>query len=139
LEQAISYRTSGKVAFKAFGLLLLLLFLAFNPIVLHQRFWDVSRVLRSVLVGTAELAIGIGLILLRRWAAVAVSLLAIYAAITIPSEYNAALRLVVLSPAILTVTFWGSLDQSFTRRDLVWIAVAIAISGVVEYVAFLLR
>jgi hypothetical protein len=111
----------------------------FNPIVLHHRFWDITRIFRSVLIHSAQLAIGIGLIASRKWAAVAVSLVAIYVAAAIPSEYSVALRLWVLIPALLTLAFWGSLDRASARRETLWIALAISVSGLVEYVAFLRR
>src|ERR1700674_4615551 len=78
-------RVVGRVIFGTVCLSAILLFLLWNPLVLRPRFWNATVVVRSLFIDVALLLIGVGLILLRRWAALLASVLAVYVAIDFTS------------------------------------------------------
>ncbi len=139
MEQALTYRDAGKVVFRVLGIAVLASFLVSNPIVLRPRFWTTAVVVRSLILNAAQLAIGMELIRLRRWAAAIASLVAAYAAFTLGQDVHFALRLILLMPLLLTVMFWASLEWSFKRRDCLYLLAAIAMSALFQYIAFLRR
>jgi hypothetical protein len=70
--------TNGKLLFKLAGASSLLLLLFANPLVLRPRFWSVSVVARSLTIDVTLFLVGLGLICLRKWAAVLSSTVAGY-------------------------------------------------------------
>jgi hypothetical protein len=88
------------------------------------------------------LLIGIGLISLRRWAALLASLLAIYVAIDFKSTeggFGVPLVLGLLIPAILTVVFWRDLVWGDKRRDLLWTIAILIVTAAFHYAAFVIK
>jgi len=105
-------RALGHVLFRTVGLCAVLLFLLWNPLVLRPRFWSATVVVRSLSIDAALLLIGVGLIRLRRWAALLASVLAVYVAIDSASTgggLGVPLTLCLLTPLPLTVVFWPRL------------------------------
>jgi hypothetical protein len=143
MEQASpNKRTVARVMFATLGLCAVLLFLLWNPIVLRPRFWSATVVIRSLSIDTALLLIGVGLILLRRWAALLASALGVYAAIDFKSTgggIGVPLTLGLLIPLLLTVVFWQDLVWGEKRRDLLLTLASLIVSGLFQYAAFVIR
>jgi hypothetical protein len=77
MEQTISFRdTLGRMVFRIMGGLALLLALLWNPMVLRPRFWNATVVAREVAVEVTLIVVGIGLVCVRKWAAIGVSVVA---------------------------------------------------------------
>jgi hypothetical protein len=108
MEQANSNkRLLGHVMFGTVALCAVLLFLLWNPLVLRPRFWNAAVILRSLSIDTGLLVIGVGLIRLRRWAALLASVLAAYVAVNFAAAteggLGAPLTLSLLAPLPLTL------------------------------------
>jgi hypothetical protein len=69
-------RLVGHIVFGNVGGCAILLFLLWNPLVLRPRFWNAWVIVRSFSIDAALLLIGVGLIHLRRWAALSAAALA---------------------------------------------------------------
>jgi hypothetical protein len=140
MEQANSNkRAVGRVMFRTVGLCALLLFLLWNPLILRPRFWNASVVVRSFSIDTALLAIGIGLIRLRRWAALLASVLGACVAIDFAitgGGLGVPLTLSFLTPLPLTVVFWRDLVWGNRRRDLLLALASLILSALFHYAAF---
>jgi hypothetical protein len=135
-------RTVARVMFTTAGLCTILLFLLWNPLVLRPRIWGATVVIRSLSIDAALLIIGIGLIRLRRWAALLASVLAVYAAIDFKGTgggLGVPLTLGLLIPLLLTVVFWRDLEWGDRRGDLLLTLASLIVSGLFLYAAFVVR
>ena len=104
--------------------------------------WGATVVVRSLSIDAALLLIGTGLVLLRRWAALLASVLAVYVAIDLKSiggGLGVPLTLGLLIPLLLTVVFWRDLVWGDTRRDLLLALASLIASGLFHYAAFVIR
>ena len=135
-------RVVGRVIFGTVGLSAILLFLLWNPLVLRPRFWSATVVVRSLSIDTALLVIGVGLIRLRRWAALAASVFAAYVAIDFVATsggLGVPLTLSLLTPVPLTLIFWRELVGGDKRRDLLLAVAGLMVSALFHYAAFVIR
>jgi hypothetical protein len=144
----VNPRTHSNVVFRILGFCAVLLFLLCNPLVLRPRFWSASIVLWSVTLDAALLVVGIGLVFLRRWAALLASVLGAYVAMhfAIASKgtgFGAPLILVLLMPLLiclpLTVVFWKNLVPGDRRRDPLFVLAGLIIIALLHYLAFVIR
>jgi hypothetical protein len=89
------------------------------------------------------LVIVIGMLSLRRWAALLASvIIAVAAAIGLGTGTDSAgliLELILVAPLLLTVLFWKTLTWGDGRREALIAASGITVSAVVNCLAFLLR
>jgi hypothetical protein len=134
-------RTVARVVFATLGLCAILLFLLWNPLVLRPRFWSARVVVRSLSIDTALLVIGVGLILLRRWAALLASVLAACVAISFAkagSGLGLPLTLGLLTPLPLTLVFWRDLVWGDNRRDLLLAFASLIVSALGHGLAFVI-
>lgn len=142
-EQVSSAKSAvARVMFTTVGLSAILLFLLWNPLVLRPRFWSATVVVRSLSLDATLLLIGIGLISLRRWAALLASVLAVYVAIDfdgIGRGLGVPLALGILIPLFLTVIFWRTLVWGDKRRDLLLTFSSVIVSGLLHCAAFVIR
>ena len=140
MEQVSSHkRTVASVMFTTAGLCAILLFLLWNPLVLRPRFWSATVVIRSLSIDAMLLLIGVGLIRLRRWAALLASVLAVYVAIDFATKgggLGIPLSLGLLTPLLPTVVFWRDLVWGDKWRDLLLGVASLAVSGLLHYAAF---
>jgi hypothetical protein len=132
-------RAVARVMFTTAGLCSILLFLLWNPLVLRPRFWNATVVVRSLSIDAALLLIGVGLIRLRRWAALLASVLAVYIAVDFASGLGVPLTLSLLAPVPLTVVFWRGLVWGEKRRDLLLALVSLIVSGLFHYASFVVH
>jgi hypothetical protein len=143
MEQVSSNkRTVARVIFTTAGLCAILLFLLWNPLVLRPRIWSAKVVVRSLSIDAVLLLVGIGLIRLRRWAAVLASVLAVYVAIHFKitgGGFGVLLALGLLMPLLLTVVFWRNLVWGNKRRDLLLTLASLIVSGLFHCAAFVIR
>ena len=143
MEQVSSNKcTVARVMFTTAGLGAILLFLLWNPLVLRPRFWSARVVVRSLLLDAALLLIGVGLIRLRRWAALMASALAVYVAIDFEirgGELGLAWTLGLLIPLLLTLVFWRESAWGDKRRDLLLALASLIVSGLFHCAAFAMR
>jgi hypothetical protein len=143
MKQVISdKRTVARVLFTTAGLCAISLFLLWNPLVLRPRFWSATIVIRSLSIDAMLLLIGVGLIRLRRWAALLASALAVCVAVdfaTTREGLGVALTLGLLTPLLLTVVFWRDLVWGDKWRDLLLGVASLAVSGLLHYSAFVIR
>src|SRR5580704_14462772 len=78
MEQVASNRRDAdRVTIRTCGFGAILLSLLWNPLVLPPRFWSARVVIWSFALDAALILIGVGLILLRRWAALLASATAV--------------------------------------------------------------
>jgi hypothetical protein len=137
MEQVISYRDAcGKLVFRIIGGSALLLAVFWNPLVLRPRFWNATVVTREVAIEVTLIVVGIGLVRVRKWAAVGLSVLA--ASLLAENGLGAVAVCIFLASSILTVAFWPSL-VSGKLRDLLYVVGAVLISVLTEYVAFVFK
>jgi len=133
----------ARVIFPTAGLSAILLFLLWNPLVLRPRFWSAPVVVvKSLSLDATLLLIGIGLISLRRWAALLASVLAVYIAIDFNGtgrDLGVPLALGILIPLFLTAVFWQTLVWGDKRRDLLLTLASLTASGLLHYAAFVIR
>lgn len=136
-HQVISNReTGGKLVFRIMGALALSLALVSNPVVLRPRFWNATVIVRGVAIEATLIAVGIGLLYVRKWAAINLS---VVAALLLTERGLGAIALcILLILLILTVAFWPALVRG-KRRDLLYVLVAVLVSVITQYVAFVLR
>jgi len=143
MEQvALDRRDVARVIFTTCGSCPILLFLFWNPLVLHPRFWNVKVVIWSLSIDTALGLMGVGLILLRRWAALLASLMAVYLVIDLERRgggVGVGLILGLLTPTLLTLVFWRDLKWGEKRRDPLWALAILIGSGLIVYAAFLIH
>src|SRR6266851_1284242 len=143
MEQVSSdKRTVARVMFTTAGLCSILLLLLWNPLVLRPRFWSATVVVRSLSIDAALLLIGVGLIRLRRWAALLASVLAVYVAIDFKGTgegLGVALTLGLLTPLLLTVVFWRDMVWGDKWRDLLLTLASLMLSGLLHYAAFVIH
>jgi hypothetical protein len=143
MEQvSLNKRAIACVVFRTLGLCAVLLFLLWNPLVLRPRFWSAPVVVRSLSIDAALLLIGVGLIRLRRWAALLASALAVYVAIDFASTgggLGVALTLSLLTPLPLTVVFWRDLGWGDNRSNLLWVLASVMVSLLLHYAAFVIH
>jgi len=143
MEQVSSNkRAVARVVFRTVGLCAVLLFLLWNPLVLRPRVWSATVVVRSLSIDAALLLIGVGLIRLRRWAALLASVLAVYVAIDFASTgggLGVALTLSLLTSLPLTVVFWRDLVWGDKRSDLLLAFGSVTVSALFHYAAFVIH
>ena len=135
-------RVVGHVVFGTVGLCAILLFLLWNPLVLRPRFWNAEIVFRSLSMDTALLVIGVGVIRLRRWAALLASVFAACFAVdyaTTGVGLGVPLTLFILTPVPLTLIFWRELVWGNKRRDLLLVLASLLLSALLHFTAFVLR
>ena len=140
-EQVSSNKSAfARIMFTTAGLSAILLFLLWNPLVLRPRFWSAPVVVKSLSLDATLLLIGIGLISLRRWAALLASVLAVFAAMELYGRgLGGPLALGILIPLFLTVVFWRTLVWGDKRRDLLLTLASLIVSGLLHYAAFVIR
>ena len=112
MEQvALDRRAVARVIITTCGSFSILLFLFWNPLVLRPRFWNAKVVIWTFALDAALLLIGVGLILLRRWAALLASATAVCLASNFVSREGgiSGATLGLLTPLLLTVVFWRDL------------------------------
>jgi predicted Abi (CAAX) family protease len=107
--------------------------------------WSVEVIARSIAIDTALILVGCGLLLVRRWAALMLSIMAaalgfssFYTYAKYRSEFmvSATVGLVVLLvPAVLTAIFWRSLVRG-KWHDMFYVFMAVAVSTVTDYAAY---
>lgn len=136
LNQEVNRNTFGRVVFRIIGACALLLAAFWNPIVLRPRFWNATVIAHGIAIEAILIAVGFGLIGIRKWAAVGLSLVA---ALSV-AKYGFDLFgiCLFLIPSILTIVFWPALVRG-KRRDCPYVLAAVLISVLTEYIAFALR
>lgn len=135
-------RDAARVIFGAVGVCAILLFLLWNPLVLRMRFWNAKIVVRSLSMDAALLVMGVGLIQLRRWAALLASAVAAYITVDFATRgggLGVPLTLGLLTSLPLTVIFWGELVWGNKGRDRLVMLASLLVSTLIHYVAFALR
>ena len=98
--------------------------------------------MRTLLLDEAVVLVGVGLILLRRWAALLASVMAVYLAIYSArggGGVGAVLTLSLLTPLLLTLLFWRDLVWGARWGDLLLILATLILNGMIVYAAFLIR
>ncbi len=86
--------------------------------------------------------IAVGLIRLRRWAALLASVLAAYVAIdfaTTGGGLGMPLTLSLLTPLSLTLVFWRDLVWGDKRPDLLLVLASLMVSALFHYAAFVIQ
>jgi hypothetical protein len=126
----------GKVAFRVIGGLALLLACFWNPIILRPRFWNATVIARGMAIEAMLIVFGIGLICIRKWAAVGLTAAAVF--LLSQGGLGVVGVCIFLSPLILTVAFWRAL-VSGKRRDFFYALAGVLISVLMEYGAFVFR
>ncbi len=131
----------GKAAFRLIGTCALMMFLFANPLVLRPRFWNASVVARSLTIDATLLLVGMGLICLRKWAALLSSALASYTVFLFSTGQSTNIEwgLPFLLPLVLTIVFWRSLVWGDRRRDPLVVLAAVMTSALIHFVAFVVR
>jgi hypothetical protein len=140
MELFKAYRDDlSRVAFAVLGVCTLLTFLAWNLVVFHPRFWNASFVARSMVIEAGLLAVGVGLILKRKWAALLCSALGCYLAIDLARSSaiaaEASAGLFFLIPLIVSILFWRTLVWGHRLLDPLLLIAAMAISALIHYYA----
>jgi hypothetical protein len=134
----------GRVAFRvasAFPLLLLLLnnLLVVRPMLRpRDRDWNTSMVAYSLALDGALLAVGLGFIALRRWAALLASAASVYVAFTLLpwSKGTLPVLIFILITPLLTVVFWRTLVWGIGRRDSLLALAVVLTDALIHCVAF---
>lgn len=129
----------GRMIFKVLGGCFVALFLVSNPLVLRPRLWQTSLIVRSMALDSALILIGVGFIWLRRWAALLAWVFAGSLAFALLISGQPFLSIPILIPLIFTVMFWRTLTWGNLTRDSLLLLVAVGLTAVVHYAAFLLR
>jgi hypothetical protein len=136
--QQVTRDDCGRVAFKVLGGLALWLSMFWNSLVLPPRSWNASVALRSFANESILILVGLGLLFLRRWAAITLSAVSVLLLAEGGSAWIAWIW-ILFTPSILTVAFWPSLRRADKRCDLSYVFAAVMISVITEYVAFVRR
>lgn len=123
----------GKAASKLIGTCCLFLLLFRNPLVLRPRFWNVSAFVGFLVIDTALLVCGLGLLYLRKWAALLLVGLAGYFAITLARSGEVVGSVISALPVLLTVAFWHNLVWGRVR-DLFFSVAGVMAIALIEYV-----
>lgn len=145
MSQSVKYQDVGKMAFRVMGACAVVAFLFFNPLVLRPRIWNLSVVANSWAIDSALLVGGFGLFYRRKWAAVLSSVAAVYIALATSRRIadmniaDAISLLLLLLPLLFSVPFWRTLIWGSRRRDPLFASAGVAISGLVELLAFLIH
>jgi hypothetical protein len=114
----------------------LLLALFWNPIVLRPRFWNATAETRGVAIEAVLILVGLGLIGIRKWAAIGLSV--VTASLVAEGGLGWFGVCMFLAPSILTAVYWSALARG-KRQDIAYIFAAVLISALMEYVAFVFR
>ncbi len=141
MEQvATSPVTPGRLAFQCMGGFVLFLSLVFNPLVLRPRMWSVAVMGKEFATEATLILVGLGLLSVRRWAALALSVLAgcvggnaLYEYARYRPEFIVSAIVwfvVLLIPAVVTAIFWRSLVRG-KRRDLLYLLIAVGLSALI--------
>lgn len=134
---------SARTIFRIMGSCLLLWFLFWNPFVLRPRFWTMEVTLRSITLDTTLIGCGIGLILLRKWAALINSALLAYIGVTLissrPTVPQMCVGLALLASLTLTVRSWRRLTWGYISHDPLLILASAFVSAAIYYLAFTMR
>lgn len=140
MEQSSNYHDLAKVLCRLAGVAALLLLLLWNPLVLRPRFWTPAAVAYSVSVDSALIIAGVGLVCLRKLGGVAISALALllFTQIAVQSA-GLPWSLILLLPIFLTAFFWRVLRWGNSRRDALFALGSIVASGLLNYIAFVMR
>ena len=99
-------------------------------------------VARSVAIDAMLLAAGIGMFLLRRWAAAVFCIASVFAAFGLgrTSDHGGlVLFAIFLIPSLVTVWCWGALRWGDKRRDLLVVLASLIASGALHVAAFMLH
>jgi hypothetical protein len=148
MEPANTQPVLSNVVFRILGICAVLLFLLCNPLVLPPRFWSGRVIVWSVTFDTTLLVVGIGLMFLRRWAALLASVLGVIVAINFAiaskgSGFSVPLILILLAPLLIAVplaaVFWKNLVPGNRRRDPLFIFVALILIALLHCLAFVIR
>lgn len=117
---------AGKLIFRTIGATFLTLSLVANPLVLRPRFWNMEVAARSIAIDATLIAVGAGLILLRRWAAIVALVVVGYLAVAFGGSVGAVMALLFLILLFSAVLCWRSMQWGNWARDpLVWLAAAL--------------
>jgi len=137
MEQPSNYHDLAKALCRLSGVAAFLLILFWNPVVLRPRFWTASAVAYSVSVDAALIIACVGLLCLRKWGALAISALALL----LLTRMGTGLQwsLILLLPIFFTALVWRALRWGKWRHDLVLALGSIAASGLLTYIAFVMR
>jgi hypothetical protein len=142
MKQFTKYQDLGKAAFRLMGTCVLLLCLFWNPLVLPPRFWSVSVFAYLLVLDATLLVGGIGLIYLRKWAALLSSALGSYLAFSLATSGDGSAEVVgiifLLLPLFLAVAFWRNLVWGNKRRDPFLAFTGVMAAGLIVCVAFVI-
>ena len=138
-----NYQNLGKAALRLIGTCALLLCLFWNPLVLRPRFWSVSVFVHLLVLDAILLVGGVGLIYLRKWAALLSSALGSYLALSLATSGDGSAEVVgiifLLLPLFLAVAFWRNLVWGNKRRDLFLAFAGVMAAGLIVYIAFVIN
>src|SRR5437868_551599 len=127
----------GKAASRLIGTCCLLLLLFWNPLVLRPRFWNVRVFVSFSIIDAALLVCGVGLLFLRKSAALLCSGLAGYVGFTLAPKGEGPWIIIAALPLFFTVAFWRNLVWGNGGRDTLFSLIALLAIALVNSVAFL--
>jgi hypothetical protein len=129
----------GKAAFRLIGTVGLIVLLFWNPLVLRPRFWNLSVFSGFLAIDAALLVGGVGLLSLRKWAALLFLALSGYLAFALSRGGHLAVSVIFVLPLIVSVAFWRNLVWGDAGRDSLLVVGGVVAAGVVDYLAFFIR
>jgi hypothetical protein len=129
----------GKAVFRLIGTFGLVFLLFWNPLVLRPRFWNLSVFFRYLIVDAALLVGALGLLHLRKWAALLFLALSGYLAFVFSRGGHFAAIVIFVLPLIISVAFWRNLVWGKAGRDSLLLVGGVIAAGVVDYLAFFIR
>jgi len=138
--KAITRHDIAKVLCRLTGVATLLLLLFWNPLFLRPRFWTAPAIAFSVSIDAALIIAGVGLVCLKKWGALVISAVALLL-LTRTAAQGAGFpwSLILLLPALFSAVCWRVLSWGNSRRDFLFALASIVTSGLLSYVAFVMR
>lgn len=130
---------AGKLIIRTIGAIVLAVCLVANPLVLRPRTWTTAGLARSAAVDTTLIAMGVGLMLLRRWAAILMASVAGYLAVGFGGSVALFMALLFLILLASTVLFWRTMQWGRWSLDPLLILAGALISAIMYGTAGLLR
>ena len=95
----------GKAAFRLIGTCGLMLFLFWNPLVLRPRFWNLSVFVGFLIIDATLLVGAVGLLYLRKWAALLFLVLSGYLVFVFSRGGHSAAIVIFVLPLIILVAW----------------------------------
>jgi hypothetical protein len=129
----------GKAVFRLIGTCSLILLLFWNPIVLRPRFWNLSAFFGSLIIDTALPVGGIGLLYLRKWAALLFLALSGHLAFVFSRGEPVAATAIFALHLILLAAFWRNLVWGNAARDSLLAFGGVVAAGLIDCIAFFIR